>query len=150
MSADIILNGDVAVYADGSGKSSFYLGIALERLNEREEIVRTVRAFIAKHADTLAGLNWSVDNFDAEIKLNRHHYRGSPTTAKAVAKLWPGVEWKRVDPEYGIDKDTKRDWMAKLDGVDLRISDAEVYQPVKAPPAWLGRKHVDLGEEDAS
>lgn len=133
---------DVAVYYDSSGKAARYVESALEHLAEREAIVSTMRAFIAKWTDTLAGLAWRVDVYDAEIKIDCQYYRGQPTNAESVALLWPALEWERVEPEFSIDKDTARDWTATVDGVLLRINRAEVIRPVKV--TWPGPKRVAL------
>lgn len=130
-----------AIYHDGSGKASDQLEWNMQLILERERATQTIRDFIRKHLDTLAGLRWQVDLYELgkpEIEVDCWCYRGERTSAEKVALLWPDADWKRVEPSLSIDKETQRDWCAEIDGVLIRIRKAEVFQKVKPVEPWHG------------
>jgi hypothetical protein len=46
-------------------------------------------------------------------------------TAKDIAALWPSAQWRRSLPRYSHEEDTVRDYTADVDGVLIRITNAE-------------------------
>lgn len=128
---------EIAIYHDGSGKAAAELERNLRTIQEREDVLKLLKLFIARHRCTLAGLRWSVEYLDPEIMLDWRWYRREKATPAQIANLWPGAEWKRVKPRYDYEGNPKpqRDWMATVDGVRLRIERAEVFDvPVPAKP----------------
>lgn len=113
---------------------------AMVKIEEREAVHRAQRVFISTHAETLAGLEWSPDLFDACLELNHRYYRGEKTGPKDIAKLWPAAKWKRVKSKWSAG--IEYDWEAKVDGVTLRIVKAESEEP--APKLKAGER-IDLG-----
>lgn len=120
----------ITIYHDGSGKATDELERNLRMIQEREDVLKLLKLFIAKHRCTLAGLHWSVEYLDPEITLAWRWYRREKATPAQIANLWPGAEWKRVKPRYDYEDNPKpqRDWMATVDGVRLRIERAEVFE----------------------
>jgi hypothetical protein len=139
---------EIAVYPDGSGKASEKLAWALKNLKEREGVINALRAFIDKNHLTLQGLDWDIAMFDQEIELNWHYCCGKPTTATDVARLFRGLKWKRVKTRYGSKNDLTRDWMSQLDGVNIRIKNAETFKVVKVITSQSSGKFIDLEDEE--
>lgn len=113
---------------------------AMEKIEEREAVHCSQRSFIAGHAETLAGLEWSPDLFDACLELGHGYYRGQKACPKDVAKLWPKAKWKRVKSKWSVD--VEYDWEALVDGVKLRIVKAESEAP---RPKLKAGETIDLG-----
>lgn len=125
------MNDGSSIYPDGSGLSCDELQRNLDTIAEREAVLRRLRVFIANHQETLAGMSWRVAYLDPEIELWPTAYRGKYTTARQFAQLcWPGVTWHRHVDKY--DKE-RRDWLATVDGVTLRIKSAERIKPLPQP-----------------
>jgi hypothetical protein len=121
----------ISMYADGSGRAVDHQEGQLKILREHEEIIKLTRCFVLKHSLTLAGMYWAVGYLEATIKLSPSRYRGAKTTAKDIAALWPGCVWKRSTPKYTSRE--IRDWVTRLDGVELRIEGAESYEELGIP-----------------
>jgi len=123
---------------------------AIAKIEEREAILQAQRAFITKHAETLAGLEWTPDLIDLEIQLTWRSYRGQKVSALGVARLWPDAKWKRVKTSFSAGLDY--DWKAKIDGITLVIDRAETEEPrpkLKAGETidlWLGEVADDSGD----
>src|SRR5690349_10589259 len=78
----------IAVYYDGSGLANEILGRNLKYLAEEDAKSATIRAFIKKHKDTLAGMEWRFHVYDCEIQLSYGYYRGQRCGPKDIARLW--------------------------------------------------------------
>jgi hypothetical protein len=131
MSADNKLDVDYATFRDGSGKGSEVLAFQLKQLADEESRINALRAFIEKHKDVLAGCSWSASTFGTEIGLGTaayKYYRGEHVGAEGLAAIFPQVSWRREKHKWassGDSGDSRRDWVAELDGVTLRIECAE-------------------------
>ncbi len=137
----------VPVYADGSGKAGHTFEYNLKQLAKHAECVDLLCAFIANNIEKLVGLSWEPDVYDTAMRIECQWCKGERTDAKKVARLFPGLKWRRVEPEYGIDKATVRDWMAECDGIKIRIRRAEVYKPVVVKAPWSNSLPIQLGDE---
>ena len=130
-------------FPDGSGGGILQFAYALQRVRETEERCALLRAFILKHQDILAGLSWRADDtclppvkredilFVPQIELNGYTHARKNCSPLDVAALWPEAEWSRSMPKYCSLEETCRDYTAEVDGVTLRITDAERKKPVK-------------------
>jgi hypothetical protein len=148
LSAHIVREQDMlAVYPDGSGLASAYLREGMSVLTNIERNVSTVRAFVQKHLELLAGLAWEPSIFcsGADIKIRKSAYRGQPTTASQVAALFP-VKWKRKKSNYRPDGKLVYDWVAQVDGVTLTIEKAEVIVLRPRDTGVRDGTIVDLGD----
>ena len=103
----------------------------MNRIAERETVLGQLRAFIAKHADTLAGMYWRVGYLDPEIELHHGHYRGQKAGPKDIARLWPNATWTRAKEKYGREDEIQ--WHAVVDGITLKIERAETLAPRPNP-----------------
>ncbi len=127
----------LAIYPDGSGLAREEMRRGMERIAEFEEKARTLRRFIQKHEETLAGMAWSVSFWgDSEIQLGARAYRRVYCQPEDIAALWP-VTWKRRREKYPDAERIVYDWVSKLDDVVLVLERAEV---IKLAP-------VDRGED---
>jgi hypothetical protein len=120
---------EIPVYQSDHAKTQAgeYYDSNIATIEEWEAVHRLHRSFIAKHVETLAGLYWKVAYLDPAIDLSWSWYRGQKATPQTVAKLWPGATWKRVKQKYGTHP--RYDWEAVVDGITLRITDAESEEP---------------------
>lgn len=134
----------LGAHFDGSGGGIHDLAYQLMRLRETEGRINLLRAFVQKHSMLLARLSWKADVdalppvkredilFVAEIRLCGYTYDKQRAEAKDIAALWPDAEWSRSLPHYSIEEDRVRDYTAEIDGVTVRISNAErLPAPVK-------------------
>lgn len=122
----------IKVYPGESVATAQYeLDKNLKIILEREETLKLKRLFIQKHNETLAGLDWQVGYLDTEIEICKRYYRGATVGPTGVAKLWPQAKWTRVKPKYS--SQPAMDWIAVVDGVTLRIKDAETWEPLPTP-----------------
>lgn len=124
----------IKIYRDGSSSTTAQtqLDDNLKTIREREEVLKLLRLFIQKYRETLAGLYWRVAYLDPEIELSKGWYRGERIDAKGVARLWPHcVTWTRVKPQYS--SRPAFDWIGTLNGITLRICEAETWEPVVPP-----------------
>jgi hypothetical protein len=120
----------ISIYRDGSGSALEELRSNLQTINERLEVLKLLKLFIEKHRPKLAGLYWRVAYLDPEIELHWSNYRGKQTTPYDIKDLWPHAQWQRAKHRYDSDHYKHiRDWMATVDGVRLRICDAETLKP---------------------
>jgi|GEM_PF-6953195 len=126
-----ILVNPMNVYSDGSGEARSYISTAMDRIARQEEAARIARAFIQKWEHTLAGMSWDVWGYlEAEIKIHAHSYRGEyMKDATVVASQFP-VKWKREKEKYPREHLLRYDWVAEIDGVILRIGEAEAIRMV--------------------
>ena len=132
----------LGAWHDGSGGGIYQLAYELRAIRETEERIALLRAFIRKHQMILARLSWSMDVdclppvkiegvlFVPQIELTGYVYDKKSVTPRDVAALWPDAVWKRSLPRYESEKDTVRDYTAEIDGVTVRIKDAEKVVPV--------------------
>jgi hypothetical protein len=127
---------DTPAYNDGSGKTSFELACAIRTLAEREDKLAATLAWIRKNVEILAGLTWRVGYLDPEIELGPRQYRGKRVTPAEVAKLWPDARWVRARKDY--ESEGVLHWDAVMDGITVRIPNAESIQPVKVRHPRVG------------
>lgn len=138
----------IAQFSDGSGKASDEMAYQMMRMDERQHIVEAQRVFVLRHSAVLAGINWEASAYGLEIILCCNTYRGKRSSAVEIARLWPDLDWKRVEPWLSMDKARVRDWAAEYEGVTLRIREAEVYAVRPQVEPWRGKgESVDLKRE---
>lgn len=142
----------LGAFHDGSGGGVRQLAWEMKKLRKLRERIALLDAFVRKHQLVLARLSWSLDDtrihptkkqgeekdigvFVPEIELCSYAYDSRPhksVTAHDIAALWPEAQWRRSLPAYSSREDTVRDYTADVDGVLLRIKDAERKpEPVK-------------------
>lgn len=137
------MNG-MGAHSDGSGGGVQQLAWEMAKLRETHERIERLKAFIHKHQLMLAALSWSADVdtlppvkredilFVPEIKLASYAFNKKRVTAMDIVALWPDAEWSRSIPSYSSQEDRARDYTAEIDGVTIRITDAERKpKPVK-------------------
>lgn len=134
---DIANMKELGAHQDASGGGIQQLAWEMRNLRETQERIDRLRAFINKHQMTLARLSWDVDVdalppvkredilFVPEIQLCHYAYDKKRVTAQDIIKLWPDAEWSRSKPRHLLDDDRTRDYTAEIDGVIVRITDAE-------------------------
>lgn len=135
----------LAAFPDGSGGGIYQIAWEMRKLRELQDRINLLHLFARKYQQHLARLRWSLDDtvrhptkkqgeendiavFVPEITMNPDAYDSRPhktVTAHHVAALWPDAEWRRSKPHYSHRHDTVRDYTADVDGVLLRITDAE-------------------------
>ena len=134
----------LGAHYDGSGGGIQQLAWEMKRLRETQERINLLNAFVRKYQMTLARLSWALDVdtlppvkrddilFVPEIQLCSYTHDKNPVEAKDIAALWPDAEWSRSKPQYSSDDDRQRDYTAEIDGVTVRIKNAErLPEPVK-------------------
>jgi hypothetical protein len=121
----------IAIYMDGSGKAEDQLADNLKTISDREAVLSLLRQFISKHSGTLAGMYWTVGYLDPEITISPFHYRGRQTKPRDIALLWPHANWTRQKEKYGREDEIQ--WWAEVDGITLKIENAERLQPLPKP-----------------
>lgn len=133
----------LGAWHDGSGGGIYQLAYELRAIRETEERIALLRAFIRKYQMILARLSWSADVdclppvkiegvlFVPEIELTGYVYDKKQVTPRDVAALWPEAKWQRSMPRYTSEEDTVRDYTAEIDGVTVRIKNAEKVAVVK-------------------
>lgn len=140
---DLDAMADLGAYPDGSGGGIRRLAWEMGKLREVRERLDLLSAFVRKHQLLLARLSWDLDEtvihptkkqgmdkdigvFVPQITLYRAAYdKRREVTAHDVAALWPDAMWRRSLPYHSFEKDTSRDFTAEVEGVLLRIPDAE-------------------------
>lgn len=141
---DLEAMADLGAHSDGSGGGIKQLAWEMMRLRETQERINRLNAFIRKHLLTLARLSWQVNVdclppvkredilFVAEIRLASYTYDKKSVKPHEIAALWPDAEWSRSKPHYCSEEDRGRDYTAEIDGVIVRIENAErLPAPVK-------------------
>lgn len=138
----------LAAHSDGSGGGVRALAWEMQKLRELRERIALLDAFILKYQLVLARLSWTLN--DTVLHPTKKHGREKDlavlvpqialcsyacdmkhkATAADVAACWPAATWRRSMPYYG-DRETRRDYTADVDGVLIRITDAERLAPMK-------------------
>ena len=78
------------------------------------------------HPTKKQGMDKDIGVFVPEIDLCSYAYdKRRDVTAKDIAALWPDAQWRRSMPRYSFEEDTVRDYTADIDGVLVRITNAE-------------------------
>ena len=142
----------LGAFHDGSGGGVRQIAWEMQKLRELQDRVNLLHAFARKYQQLLARLSWSLDDtvihpvkkqgeekdigvFVPEITLCHYAYDSRPhksVTAHDIAALWPDAKWRRSMPRYSCSEDRVRDYTADIDGVLVRITDAErLPEPVK-------------------
>lgn len=162
---DVAALDQLAAYPDGSGGGVRGIKWEMSKIREERERLDLLEAFIRKYQLTLGALSWSASAtrthptkkcgqsndlavFVPEIELRAHAYNQQRcVTAMDVAKLWPEAQWRRTMPRFEMDAETRRDWTADVDGVLLRIVEAECKPKPKKVDAFppCGPVHVLKG-----
>lgn len=140
---DLDAMADLGAHSDGSGGGIRNLAWEMQKLRELRERISLLDAFVRKHQMLLARLSWTLDdsrlhptkkqgeNKDIgvlvpEIELCCYAFdKRRQVTAQDIAALWPDAQWRRSMPKYESQSDTVRDYTADVDGVSIRIRDAE-------------------------
>jgi len=127
-------------YPDGSGLATEYIRQTMEQLASYERRISTLRAFIQQHLGRLNGLAWDGGCYHdgPRVKIGSAPFgmNGAYVEPAAIARLWPDVKWKRKKTEYPPEDFIIYDWIAVLDGVELRINGAE---SIRIRPVDTGR-----------
>lgn len=141
---DLEAMAELGAHRDGSGGGIRQLAWEMQKLRELRERIALLDAFVRKYQLVLARLSWDLSDtrihptkkqgeekdlgvFVPEIDLCSYAYdkRRDDVTAKDIAALWPDAQWRRSMPRYSHEEDTVRDYTADVDGVLLRITNAE-------------------------
>lgn len=140
---DLEAMADLSAHSDGSGGGIRQLAWEMQKLRELRERIALLDAFVRKYQLILARLSWDLSDtrihptkkqgeekdigvFVPEIDLSSYAYdKRRDVTAKDIAALWPDAQWRRSMPRYSCDEDTVRDYTADIDGVLVRITNAE-------------------------
>lgn len=132
----------LGAHFDGSGGGIRNLAWEMQKLRELRERISLLDAFVRKYQYLLGRLSWTLDDsrlhptkkqgededigvFVPEIELCGYAFDKRRVTAKEIAALWPDAQWRRSMPRYESERDTVRDYTADVDGVLIRIRDAE-------------------------
>jgi hypothetical protein len=152
---DLDAMADLGAHFDGSGGGIRNLAWEMQKLRELRERISLLDDFVRKYQLILARLSWTLDDsrlhptkkqgenkdigvFVPEIELCCYAYdKRREVTAKDIAALWPTAQWRRSMPKYESQADTVRDYTADVDGVSIRIRDAE-RQPKPKPVDTFG------------
>jgi hypothetical protein len=141
---DLAAMAGLGAYHDGSGGGIRNLAWELAKLRELRERIALLDAFVLKHQMLLARLSWSLDDtvihptkkqgeekdigvFVPQIELCSYAFdkrKHGEVKAHDIAALWPDATWRRSMPRWG-DSETERDYTADVDGVCIRIKNAE-------------------------
>lgn len=127
-------------YPDGSGLATEYIRETMGILARYERHSSTLRAFIQQHLGRLNGLAWAGDcHYDRpRVRLGSAPFgmNGAYVEPAVIARLWPDVNWKRKKTAYPPEGFIIYDWIAVLEGVELRINGAE---SIRIRPVDTGR-----------
>lgn len=140
---DLEAMADLGAHSDGSGGGIRQLAWEMGRLREVRDRLDLLDAFVRKHQLTLARLSWELYDsrihpvkkqgaekdigvFVPSIEVCSYAYdKRREVTAKDIAALWPDAQWRRSLPRYTHEEDAVRDYTADVDGVLIRITNAE-------------------------
>lgn len=140
---DLEAMADLGAHSDGSGGGIRQLAWEMQKLRKLRERISMLDAFVRRYQLILARLSWDLSDtrihptkkqgeekdigvFVPEIDLYGSAYdKRRDVTAKDIAALWPDAQWRRSMPRYSCDEDTVRDYTADIDGVLVRITNAE-------------------------
>lgn len=140
---DLEAMADLGAHPDGSGGGIKQLAWEMGKLRELRERIALLDAFALKYQLVLARLSWSLRDttlhptkkqgeekdigvFVPEIEVYGDVYNKQRGVKPAeVAALWPTAQWRRSMPRYSGREDSVRDYTADVDGVLIRIRDAE-------------------------
>jgi hypothetical protein len=145
---DLDAMADLGAFHDGSGGGIRQIAWEMQKLRELQDRVNLLHAFARKYQQLLARLSWSLDDtvihptkkqgdekdigvFVPEIALCHYTYDKRKTEAKEIAALWPDAQWRRSMPRYSHREDSVRDYTTDIDGVLVRINDAEKLPKAK-------------------
>lgn len=137
----------LGAHYDGSGGGIRQLAWEMERLRELRERMVLLEAFVRKYVLILARLSWGSEAttihptkkegedkdlavFVPSVELVSYTYDKRSVKPVNIAALWPDAKWRRSMPRWG-DSETERDYTADVDGVLIRIKDAERLPRVK-------------------
>jgi hypothetical protein len=95
------------------------------KFRELESIILTLRGFFEKHREPLSPFGWSCYAPGLEITFGKYAFNGSPDP-KAVASAFGSGGWIRKHNPYACGS---IDWFKTVDGVVLKIEDAENIKP---------------------
>lgn len=154
----------LGAHYDGSGGGIRQLAWEMERLRELRERMVLLEAFVRKYVLILARLSWGCDAttihptkkegedkdlgvFVPSVELVSYTYDKRSVKPVEIAALWPEVEWRRSMPRWG-DSETERDYTADVDGVLIRIRQAETMPRVKPVDRFgpCGRVRIPVGK----
>lgn len=140
---DLEAMAELGAFHDGSGGGIRGLAWEMQRLREVRERIDLLDAFVRKYQMILPRLSWSLNEtrihptkkqgesndigvFVPEIEICSYAYnKQREVKAADIAALWPDAQWRRTMPRYSCEEDTTRDYTAEVDGVLLRITNAE-------------------------
>lgn len=140
---DLAAMAGLGAFPDGSGGGIRGLAWEMKMLRELRERIDLLDAFVRKHQILLARLRWSLSHSalhptkkqgemkDISVSVPQIEMCGDAydkrhgVTAMDIAALWPDAQWRRSMPRYSSDEDTVRDYTAEVDGVLIRITNAE-------------------------
>jgi len=127
---------NLGAHSDGSGGGIIDIAYNMGTLRETQDRIDRLRAFVRKHQMLLARLSWSLEVtsmppvkredilFVPQIELCSYTYDKKPAKALDICALWPDAAWSRSKPQY-YGEDNSRDYTAEIDGVIVRIKNAE-------------------------
>lgn len=117
----------VSVYRDGSGLASAIRTDAVNTIKDTYDSLDRIKEFIDKHRLVLAGVKWYFWAHRMDIEIHHAYYRREYAAPSDIARLFPLANWTRK-----VDKICEKiDWIATVDGVDLRITCAEAWKKPK-------------------
>jgi hypothetical protein len=105
-------------------KRTGHLNTLERRFIELESNVAKCRAFVEKHKDAMGAFDCTCYGWDTEIKFSQ--YMILPFIPKDVARAFGVDGWKRIPNTSGCGS---IDWVKELDGVVLKIENAEQIKP---------------------
>lgn len=140
---DLDAMADLGAHSDGSGGGIPNLAWEMKQLRELRERISLLDDFVRKYQLILARTSWTIDDtrahptkkqgenkdiavFVPEVEICSYAYdKRRDVTATDIAALWPNAKWRRSMPRYEHQSETVRDYTADVDGVSIRIRDAE-------------------------
>lgn len=140
---DLAAMAGLGAFYDGSGGGVRELAWQMGKLRELRERIALLDAFVRKHQLILARLSWSLDEtvshptkkegaekdlavFVPQIEIHSTAFdKRTGVTAFDIAALWPEAKWRRSMSRFSFEEDTVRDYTADVDGVCIRIKNAE-------------------------
>lgn len=137
----------LGAFYDGSGGGIWQLAWEMEKLRHLRERMVLLEDFIRKYVLILARLSWGCEAtvihptekegedkelavWAPQVELVSYTYDKQRVTAHEIAALWPEAKWRRSMPRWG-QSETERDYTADVDGVVIRIKEAERLPRVK-------------------
>lgn len=126
MNAETVIENPIRDAHDAQPAEEAYNDATFEIHSQHRLKAERVEDVARAHLEKLAGTYWRFyANEDLVIEANKDYLSQPVKDARAIARRFPGLVWKKVKNQWqcGV-----IDYVSELDGVTIRIENAETIQ----------------------